>query len=107
VLLLLLSCYKNTILMGPPPGSATHQEEALFFVWGAIPEHEVDLDAICPEGVSSIYEEQDYGDGALACVTLGFVKRVTITVTCADGAAWNLVPEPALEGTWAIPVEES
>ena len=102
MLLLSLACYVNTVYLGPPAGNTVHEEEAIFFLWGATPEHHVDLDAVCPEGVSSIHEEQDFGDSALSCCTVGFIQRVTIRVTCADGSAWKITDEPHMGGSLAV-----
>ncbi len=103
--ILLTSCYRNTVYLGPPAGSQVHEEEATFFWWGAGGEHTVDLDQVCPQGVSSIAEEQDFDDGLVACCTLGFVARVTIRVTCADGSAYRVIDDEALGGSWVV--EES
>ena len=97
--------YKNTVYLGPPPGLDTYEESASFVFWGAFPHHEIDMNEICPQGVSRIEEHQDLTDGLLGCVTLGFVRSVNVKVTCADGKAFSIVPQPELSGSWVLPVE--
>lgn len=99
-----LGCYKNTVNLGPPPGVQTYETRKAFVFWGALPDAEVDMDAVCPQGVARIEEKQNFLDGTIACCSLGFVRTVSVKVTCADGAAFELVPNP-MGGHWALPEE--
>ena len=105
LLMSLTGCYKNTVYLGPAPGLNTYEERAAFVFWGALPEHEIDMNEVCPQGVSRIEEQQDFTDGLIGCCTLGFVRTVSVQVTCADGKAFSIVPQPELGGSWVLPVE--
>lgn len=102
--LLALGCYKNTVNLGPPPGGQSYETRKAFVFWGALPDAYVDMDKVCPQGVSRIEEQQDFLDGTIACCSLGFVRTVSVRVVCADGAAYSLVPN-ALGGSWLLPEE--
>lgn len=104
LLALAAGCYKNTVFLGPAPGPQSHELHKTFAFWGALPEHEVPMDALCPQGVAIIEEQQTFGDGTVACCTLGFVRRVSVKVTCADGTAWRIHTDPLLGTPTLVPL---
>ena len=76
LLMSLTGCYKNTVYLGPPPGLDTYEERAAFVFWGALPEHEIDMNQVCPQGVSRIEEQQNFTDGLIACSEAGATAAI-------------------------------
>ncbi|MDP6934626.1 MAG: hypothetical protein QGG40_17010 [Myxococcota bacterium] len=99
-------CYKNTMKTGMPPGT-THDIKAQFFLWGLAGEMDVNLQEVCPNGVSQIEESVQVGDAILGCLTCGILSPVSIQVRCASGAAYHLIPDESQQGTWVVPFESS
>lgn len=75
------------------PGGAHHEEGADFFLWGLVGEKEVNLDAICPQGVSRWYNQATFLNGFLQFITLGIYAPRTIVVECSGGKAYRMTPE--------------
>ncbi|MED5373134.1 MAG: hypothetical protein VX899_19100 [Myxococcota bacterium] len=82
-------CYKNTIETGARAGES-HTETVAFLLWGLVGDASFDVDKICPQGVARIEEEMGPVDAVLNCVTCSIYSPRTITITCADGRAYNL-----------------
>ena len=95
MLLALAGCYTISY-QTPAPGSGQYKEDrGDFFFWGLTGEKTVDLQAMCPQGVSRWKSEQTFVDGLIALVTLGIYVRRHVTVECAGGTAFRV------ETTWS------
>ncbi|MFT5584554.1 MAG: hypothetical protein ACI9VR_002139 [Cognaticolwellia sp.] len=94
LLMLLSACYINNVETGKKGGGQTHTETVPFLLWGLVGEASFNVDAICPQGVSSIHEEATPVDSILGCVTCGVYSPRTVTITCASGSAFLLSPNP-------------
>ena len=105
LLMMVLACYKNTVLLGPPAGGQVYETRKAFVVWGALPHQYIDMDAVCPNGVARIEEQQNFLDGTIACFTLGFVRTVSVKISCADGTAYRFMGNPTLGSGYLLPEE--
>jgi hypothetical protein len=86
VLLLLLGqlgCYTVRYQTRAPPGGLHHEERADFFFWGLVGSKDIDLDAICPDGVHAWHNEATFVNGFLFFITFGIYAPRTVVVDCA------------------------
>lgn len=82
VALSLSSCYGVHYQAGHAPTGIHREERAHFFFWGLVGEKEIDLDLLCPEGVSSFGNRATFVDGLVYGLTLGIWAPRTIEVEC-------------------------
>lgn len=95
-------CYKNTLQTGMP-GAGSSDHKAKFFLWGLVGDNQFDLKQLCPSGVSEIIEQQAAGDVIVGCLTCGIYQPVTVSIRCASGSAFNLIPDEENNRTWVYP----
>ena len=86
-------CYTVRYYTDAQPGGSHHEEGADFFLWGLVGDKQVDLDTICPQGVSRWYNQATFLNGLLSVITLGIYAPRTIVVECAGGKAYRMTPE--------------
>ncbi len=87
-------CYTVTYRTGLPGNGVKHEEGAHFFLWGLVNDKTLNLDAVCPTGVSRWYNQATFLDGFLTFITIGIYDPRTIVVECASGAAFQMTPHP-------------
>lgn len=80
----LTACYTVRYETRAPPLGATREYSVNFFFWGLVGTHDIDLDAVCPQGVSRWYNEATFLDGFLGIVTLGIYVPRTVVIHCAQ-----------------------
>lgn len=74
--------YKNPTAQG---GGATQSAKQSFFLWGLVGGSDVDLNRMCPTGVSQIQSKRSFGDGFLTVLTGGLYSPMSVNVDCAAG----------------------
>ncbi len=96
-------CMKNTYVTTKPSGGGTYTQKASFFINGLIGEKTVDLNQVCPQGVSWFQNRKTIGDSVVGCLTCALYTPLTIEVRCAGGGAFLAVPDPGEGVTWFYP----
>jgi hypothetical protein len=76
-------CYAIHYESRLPPGGPQHEERVNYFLWGFVGEKDVDLDALCPQGVHAFRSEATITNGLLFAITLGIWAPRTVVVECA------------------------
>jgi hypothetical protein len=76
--------YKNPSMQ---TGGATQTAKQSFFLWGLVGGSEVDLDKMCPTGVSQIQSKTSVGDQIFTVLTGGIYSPMSVNVQCASGGA--------------------
>lgn len=76
--------YKNPSVPANGPAQSAKQS---FFLWGLVGGGNVDLQQMCPAGVSQIQSQKGVGDQILTAVTGGLYSPMTVDVRCAGGVA--------------------
>jgi hypothetical protein len=95
---------KNTYETGASRASGVHSEKATFLLFGLIGEKDVDLKALCPEGVAWFRDYTTFGDGCLTMLTCSIYTPRTIEVQCTSGSAYLAVPDASEGVTWVYDV---
>jgi hypothetical protein len=85
-------CYTNTMMTGRPGDGMVRERSLNFFVAGLFGQEKVDLDAVCPQGVSRFGDLTTFTDGLLGMVTLGFYTPRTAEIECAAETNVESVP---------------
>ncbi|MGE0396835.1 MAG: hypothetical protein AB7T06_08970 [Kofleriaceae bacterium] len=83
-------CATHTINYKNPTaqqGGATQSVKQSFFLWGLVGGTEVDLDKVCPAGVSQIQSRTGVGDQIFTVLTGGIYSPMSVDVSCAAGGA--------------------
>ncbi len=76
--------YKNPTAQSGGPTQSVKQS---FFLWGLVGGSEVDLDRVCPTGVSQIQSRTGVGDQIFTWITGGIYSPMSVDVSCAAGGA--------------------
>jgi hypothetical protein len=76
--------YKNPTA---PMGGATQEAKQSFFLWGLVGGSEVDLNRMCPAGVSQIQSKTSVGDQIFTILTGGIYSPMSVSVSCATGGS--------------------
>ena len=79
--------YRNR---GAAPSGQVHSAKQSFFLWGLVGGDEVDLDQLCPTGVSRIASRKGAGDSILFWLTGGLYAPMSVEVECAGGTAYRI-----------------
>lgn len=74
-------CHRVAYQSRLPAGGERHQRQLNYFLLGIIGDHEVDLDALCPEGVAR-YHTDATAFGLFNVFTLGIFTPRTLVVEC-------------------------
>lgn len=74
-------CHRVAYQSRLPPGGERHEKQLNYWFWGLAGKHEVDLDALCPQGVAR-YHSDATAFGLLNFVTLGIFTPRTLVVEC-------------------------
>jgi hypothetical protein len=72
------------------PSGEVHSAKQSFFLWGLVGGDEVDLDRVCPTGVSRIASRKGAGDAILFWLTGGLYAPMSVEVECAGGTAFQV-----------------
>lgn len=99
-------CYKNTYITGEPHGGGVYTQKASFFIFGLVGQKTVDIQQVCPNGVSWFQNRMDFVDGLIGCVTCSLYTPVTIEVRCSSGQSYLAVPDAREGVTWIHPLDE-
>ncbi|HEY5928630.1 MAG TPA: hypothetical protein VIV11_43390 [Kofleriaceae bacterium] len=75
--------YKNPTVA---QSGTTKSAKQSFFLWGLVGGNDVDLQALCPNGVAGIDSKASVGDGILTALTGGIYSPISVDVHCAGGA---------------------
>lgn len=78
----LTGCYAVRYQTRLPAGGPTHQQWLHYGVFGLVGQHDIDLDAICPQGVHA-WRTDAALFGLLDLVTIGLYSPRNLTVECA------------------------
>lgn len=76
--------YKNPTA---PAGGPTQTAKQSFFLWGLVGGSEVNLDQMCPSGVSQIQSKTSVGDQIFTILTGGIYSPMSVNVSCATGGS--------------------
>jgi len=87
---LLLGCFQHTYYANTdlvPEPYPRYVEWNHYFLWGLVDgSGPVNVDAICPEGVSVVHNETNVVNWLLTFLTAGIYAPTTVEVTCVQGA---------------------
>jgi hypothetical protein len=97
-------CYAVRYRTDLPGGGRVHTESASFFVGGLFGTKRINLENICPDGVSRWENKASALDVVLAYVTLGIYTPRTIEIECAGGQAYRLEERPSEDVTEVTPL---
>lgn len=95
-LVALTGCFRVHYRTDLPGGGPIRTESASFFIVGLIGEKTVNLEALCPQGVSRWENQASFLDMVLSVITLWIYTPRTIIVECAGGSAYRAVEHPEL-----------
>ena len=94
-----VGCYQQTFVnksvTAEDKDNPTHDEWSSNFLFGLVSGSDIDLGAICPDGVARIHEEETFTNGLVSVLTLGIYNPISITVHCADGSSQAIDVTPA------------
>lgn len=80
-LLLTTGCHRVAYQSRLPRGGKVHEQQLTYWFWGLSGRHDVDLDALCPEGVAAFRTEAT-ALGLWDFLTLGIYTPRTLVVEC-------------------------
>ena len=84
----LSACFHAVVETGRPAGTKViNKPWAMSFIYGLVPPPVVNTASDCPGGVSKVESQISFLNGLVAALTFSIVTPMTITVTCAGGAA--------------------
>lgn len=92
--LLLTGCYTISYKGDRAGAGAEKSEWNNYFLWGLVGEANVDLQQVCPGGVSSWKSQQTFVQGLIGIVTLGIYIPRSVIAQCAGGSAVELQLDP-------------
>ena len=81
-------CYHQIVQTGNPAGS-TVVDKAFDpgWLWGLVPNDEVDVRRECPMGVAVVETETSFMNGLVSVLTIGIFTPQHVRVTCASRSA--------------------
>lgn len=81
-------CFHQIVQTGNPAG-ATVVDKAFVpgWLWGLVPNTEVDVRKECPMGVAVVETETSFVNGLVGAVTLGIFTPQHVRITCASRSA--------------------
>jgi hypothetical protein len=84
-------CFSTTFAYSDTaPGPTTQEIGRTFLIYGLVNSNDpLRAYEVCPQGVQQIETVHTFGDGFLACLTIGIYTPNTVRVTCAGGTAHN------------------
>jgi hypothetical protein len=77
-------CLNHTFRTGAPPGDVIYTHHP-YFIAGLVGDHVVDVQRLCPQGVSSVRQFASGVDIILTIITLTIYSPRTTEVYCAAG----------------------
>jgi hypothetical protein len=83
-----------------PSSGEVHSAKQSFFLWGLVGGDEVDLDQLCPRGVSRIASKKGPGDAILFWLTGGLYAPISVEIECSGGVAYEI--ETSEDGKVAV-----
>ncbi|MBI5507785.1 MAG: hypothetical protein HY903_03420 [Deltaproteobacteria bacterium] len=78
--------YTLSLKSARPASGKVSDEKVAHLLWG-MGEQSVDLDKICPQGVTNITAQRSGGDTMVGSFTGGIYQPMTVKISCAGGSA--------------------
>lgn len=104
VVFLSTGCFHQVVNTGNPAGATVVDKQFdPGWLWGLVPNTEIDVRKECPMGVAVVETETSFVNGLVSAVTLGIFTPQHVRVTCASRSA----SLPAGMRQLTIPVDAS
>jgi hypothetical protein len=83
IVIFFLPAHRTVLSTGREPSGVVHAGESDHYLVGLIGEHELRLEELCPQGVSSVRIWQGPTDKLVTAVTIGIYSPREFAVACA------------------------
>lgn len=88
VAVLATGCFHQVVHTGNPAGSTIVDKQFVpGWLWGLVPNTEVDVRKECPMGVAVVETEMSFVNGLVSAVTFGIFTPQHVRITCASRSA--------------------
>jgi len=82
------ACFHQIVQTGNPAGTTVVDKPWVSgWLWGLVPNGEIDVRRECPMGVAMVETEQSFPNGLVSAITLGIFTPQHVRVTCASRSA--------------------
>jgi hypothetical protein len=81
-------CFHQVVQTGNPAGATVVDKQFVpGWLWGLVPNTQVDVRKECPMGVAVVETETSFVNGLVSAVTLGIFTPQHVRITCASRSA--------------------
>ena len=88
VVFLATGCFHQIVQTGNPAGATVVDKQFVpGWLWGLVPNNEVDVRSECPMGVAVVETETSFVNGLVSAITLGIYTPQHVCITCAARSA--------------------